>query len=89
MSSFLGRVARLAAALGIPDEGGATAVLRLAAAAMGEQPKADMAMPDVLAMLELAVGIADVDADAPSPPTAAPATAAPAAAAGSSNAAAP
>ena len=89
MSSFLGRVARLAAALGIPDEGGATAVLRLAAAAMGEQPKADMAMPDVLAMLELAVGIADVDADAPSPPTAAPATAAPAAAAGSSNAATP
>ena len=56
MSSFLGRVARLAAALGVPDEGGAAAVLRSAAAAMGEQPKAGMTMPDMLAMLELAVG---------------------------------
>ena len=44
MSSFLGRVARLAAALGVPDEGGAAAVLRSAAAAMGEQPKAGLVM---------------------------------------------
>ena len=34
--SFLGRVTRLAAALGVPDEGGAAAVLRSAAAAMGD-----------------------------------------------------
>ena len=37
MSSFLGRVARLAAALGVPDEGGAAAVLEAEpAAAVGD-----------------------------------------------------
>ena len=54
--SFLGRVARLADALGIPSEGGAVVVLGAAAAAMDEQVKEGMTMPDVLAMVEVSVG---------------------------------
>ena len=63
--SFLQRVARLAAELGIANEGGARAVLDAAALSMGETVSTGMTLPHVLAMVEAAVGLQDTPASAP------------------------